>query len=328
MQDFAAYLVSKCEKKKSGTRLLVEELAELWSTSQSHTYKKMRGQTPISLEEALAAARKYQFSLDDHVFGQSDTVLVRYPTIGQPPKTPHRFLGELLHTMRAMLQAKPDLRIRYATNEIPVFYYLLFPELTAFKMYLWSRSVWKSLDGSLSSKNWIAALLADTGFQALSAETFDTFASIPTDEYYPLNMLDNTLKQIDFLCAIGQISPEFAEVLRQQLLSLTNWMARTAAEGIKRDLAGNPGAAFELHHNEMLYTNNIVLVGTPGEGLLFSTLDNPNFLITEDVRMVACIEEWFDAMRTGATKISGNGERAREIYFQSLRGRIEQMAPV
>jgi len=33
-------------------------------------------------------------------------------------------------------------------------------------------------------------------------------------------------------------------------------------------------------------------------------------------------------MRTGATKISGNGERAREIYFQSLRGRIEQMATV
>ncbi len=221
MQDFAAYLVSQCEKKKSGTRLLVEELTELWGASQSHTYKKMRGQTPISLAEALAAARKYQFSLDEFVFGQSDTVLVRYPTIGQPPKTPHRFLGELLHTMRAMRQAKPDLRIRYATNEIPIFYYLLFPELTAFKMYLWSRSVWKSLDGRLSSKNWIAALLADAEFQALSAETFDTFASIPTDEYYPLNMLDNTLKQIDFLCAIGQISPEFADVLRQQLLSLT-----------------------------------------------------------------------------------------------------------
>ena len=117
MKEFAAYVVSQCEKKKSGTRLLVEELGELWDISQSQTYKKMKGQTVISLEEACAAARKYQFSLDAFVFGPSDTVLVRYPAIGQPPRTPHRFLGELLHTMRAILKAKPSTRIRYATNE-------------------------------------------------------------------------------------------------------------------------------------------------------------------------------------------------------------------
>jgi hypothetical protein len=322
MQDFAAYLLSQCEKKKSGTSLLVSQLAELWGTSQSQTYKKMRGQSAISWEEALAAARKYQFSLDRFAFGPSDTVLFRYPNIGQPPRTPKRFLSELLYAMQQM-SAKPGVRIRYATNEIPVFYYLLFPELTAFKMFLWSRSVWKSLGDETDGRRWMQRLLADAEFRALSTASFDTFASTPSDEYYPINMLDNTIKQLDFLRAIGQLSPEWADHLHQQLHDLTDWMARTAAESAKRDTEGQARAAFELHYNEMLYTNNIALISAPGEGLMFSTLDNPNYLVTDDERMVAQIEDWFDSMRTGAIKISGDGERAREEYFGALRERIK-----
>ena len=70
-------------------------------------------------------------------------------------------------------------------------------------------------------------------------------------------------------------------------------MAQTTAQGAKRDMTGNTGAIY-----------------------------NPNFLVTADVRMVALMEEWFDSMRAGATKISGAGERAREDYFLSLRERI------
>jgi len=323
-QDFSAFVISQCEKKKPRGPRLVDELITLWGASRSHTYKKINGQVPVTLEEAFIAAKKYGFSLDEFVSGQSDQVLFRYPTLGQLAKTAQRFLSELRHSM-AVMCATPGTRIRYATNEIPVFYYLLYPELTAFKMYLWSRSVWNSVaDPAAPGMDWIGDLLADQEFQVLSTSTFDTFASIPTDEYYPLNMLDNTLNQIRFMVDIGQINSDFTHVLSAQLLALTEWMGRAAAQGKKLDSAGNAGATLELHFNEMLYSNNIILLSNPEQGLLFSTLDNPNFIVTNDGRLLGRIEEWLDQMRTKSIKISGDGERERERYFQSLRSRIGQ----
>lgn len=322
-REFAAYLVSQCEKKKPGNRLLVDELLTLWGGTRGHVYKKMKGEAPITLQEALAAAMRYGFSLDEFVAGQSDQVIFRYPTLGRPPKTAQVFLGELRYAM-ATMAAVPGTRIRYATNEIPVFYYLLFPELTAFKMYLWSRSVWNSIAGDVSGTDWIATLLANDDFRALRLDTFNTFAGIPTSEFYPLNMLDNTLSQIRFLLDTGEIKGDFADQLFGQLLELTKWMSRAAADGRKYDAAGKPGARLELYYNEMLYTNNIILLSNPERGLLFSTLDNPNFIVTEDVRLVSQTEAWFTLMQQKSTRISSGGERERGVYFQSLLDRIAQ----
>lgn len=322
-REFAAYLVARCENKKLGTQLLVDELQTLWGGSKGHIYKKMKGEAPITLREALDAAKKYGFSLDEFVAGQSDQVIFRYPTLGRPPRTAQRFLGELRHAM-VTVSALPNTRIRYATNEIPIFYYLLFPELTAFKMYLWSRSVWNSIAGNISGMDWIAALLADADFAHLRLDTFDTFAGIPTQEFYPLNMLDNTLSQIHFLLDTGDISSDFAKRLFGQLLELTGWMGQAAATGRKSDAAGQPGATLELFYNEMLYTNNIILLSNVAQGMLFSTLDNPNFIVTEDARMVGQTGAWFALMQKKSIRISTDGERERGIYFQSLLNRIEQ----
>ena len=283
----------------------------------------MQGEAPISLPEALLAARHYGFSLDEFVAGQSDQVIFRYPTLGRPPKTAQVFLSELRYAM-VTVGMVPGTRIHYATNEIPVFYYLLFPELTAFKMYLWSRSVWNSIKGDIPGMAWIAALLADEAFRVLRGSTFDTFAHIPTYEYYPLNMLDNTLSQIHFLVDTGEVTRAFADLLFGQLLELTKWMHRAATNGCKYDSADQPGAKLELYYNEMLYTNNIILLSNPQKGLLFSTLDNPNFIVTEDVRLVGQTKTWFALMQQKSTKISIEGERERGVYFQSLLDRIGQ----
>jgi len=322
-QEFAIYLVAQCEKKKSGTQLLVDDLLALWGGTRGHIYKKIKGEAPISLGEALLAARKYGFSLDEFVAGQSDQVIFRYPTLGRPPKTAQTFLGELQYAMRTVA-AVPGTRIRYATNEIPVFYYLLFPELTAFKMYLWSRSVWNSIEGNPPGMDWITALLADSAFRELCLDTFNTFSSIPTHEYYPLNMLDNTLSQIHFLRDTGDVTSKFADQLFAQLLDLTRWMQQAAAVGYKYDAAGKQGEKLELYYNEMLYTNNLILLSNPVQGLLFSTLDNPNFIVTEDVRLVGQMEAWFTLMQKKSTRISVVGERERGVYFQSLLDRITQ----
>lgn len=102
-------------------------------------------------------------------------------------------------------------------------------------------------------------------------------------------------------------------------------MRQAAANGRKRDSTGKPGANLELYSNEMLYTNNLILLSNQDKGLLFSTLDNPNFIVTEDARLVSQTEAWFGLMQKKSIRISTDGERERGVYFQSLLDRIAQL---
>ena len=85
-REFATYLVSECKKKILGTQLLVDELQDLWGGSRAHIYKKMKGEAPITLQEALDAAKHYGFSLDEFIAGQSDQVFFVTQRWGAHPK--------------------------------------------------------------------------------------------------------------------------------------------------------------------------------------------------------------------------------------------------
>jgi len=222
--------------------------------------------------------------------------------------------------MEAM-KALPSAHIRYATNEIPVFYYMLYPELTAFKMYLWSQSVWESIDKRQSGPDWITDLLQDQNFQTKRQLAFECFSNIPSEEYYPLNMLDNTLSQIRYMRETGSITSDFAHVISDQLLELTQWMKEAAEHGKK----GVNGQSLSLHYNEIIYTNNLILLTNEVQAMVFSTLDNPNYLIGTDPRLVQYIMEWFAKMKNKSMKISTDGERYRKSYFGELTRRIQEM---
>jgi len=317
---FAHYLIAAIEKKNLSNQLLAEELGRLWKVGNSTVYKKLNGEVNISLEEAIAAAGKFGISLDEFVAGQTDQILFRLPSLLHRQNTPHEFVGGLLQFMEAM-QALPSVHIRYATNEIPVFYYMLYPELTAFKMYLWSQSVWESVDNRQSGPDWIADLLKDQHFQTKRQLAFECFSNIPSEEYYPLNMLDNTLSQIRYMRETGSITTDFARTISDQLLELTAWLKEAAENGKK----GRDGQTLTLHYNEIIYTNNLILLTNALQSIVFSTLDNPNYLIGTDPRLVQYITEWFVKMKQKSIKISTDGERYRKSYFAELTRRIQEM---
>ena len=60
---------------------------------------------------------------------------------------------------------------------------------------------------------WIDELLADEAFQAKRQRIFDLLANTPTEEYYQLNMLDTTLRQIQFLRETRQVTEAFADTV-------------------------------------------------------------------------------------------------------------------
>jgi len=81
---------------------------------------------------------------------------------------------------------------------------------------------------------------------------------------------------------------------------------------------------FVLFHNEMIFTNNTIIVSTEVGKAIFSTLGNPNFIRGTDKRVTLFIEEWFDEIMIKSQPISSHAEKARNQYFNRLVRKVEQ----
>ena len=321
MKDFRDYFFSELVKKshhlKSKAQVLVDEL----HISRSVAYKKINGDVPMSLSETLTLAKKYGISIDAGLSGQSDRVLSHYPALVGEQMSPWRFVDQLLAVL-GQLSASPNFYIRYTTCEITLFNYLYYPELTALKFYFYSNSVWNLLGDQRPGQQWVDTLLADEGFQTKRMQLFDILANTPSDEYYQVNMLDTTMRQIQFLRDTNQVTAAFASTVFQQLIDLTLMLARWANDGQKQTSTGQPGANFELHNNELVHTNIKFLTSNAAGRMLFSTYDSPNFMICTDERVLDHIELWFDRLKSKSIKISKEGEKHRQFFFNEMRGRI------
>lgn len=322
-RDFRDYFFSELEKKSDPLKTKAQVLIDDLQLSRSVAYKKINGIVPISMAETLTLAKKYGISIDAAMAGQDDQVLSRYPVLVGEEMSPWKFVDQLLRVL-AQLSASPNFHIRYTTCEITLFNYLYYPELTALKFYFYSNSVWNLLGDERPGQEWIDTLLADSAFQAKRMQLFDILANTPSDEYYQVNMLDTTVRQIQFLRDTKQVSEAFAKTVFNQLIDMTVMLTRWANDGRKQTSSGEAGATFELHNNELVHTNIKFLTSNAAGRMLFSTFDSPNFMICTDDRVLNHIELWFDRLKSKSIKISKEGEKHRQVFFQEIRRRLSE----
>lgn len=322
LNDFKNHFFAELERKspvpKTAAQILMDELG----ISKGAAYKKINGTIQLSLEETVLLSTKFGISLDQILANQSDFVIFKYPALQGREMSPWLFVDQLLAVLSAH-SAQGGLRIRYSTCEIPLFNYLYYPELTAIKLYFYSNVVWDLLGEQRPGQAWIDQLLADQSFQEKRTRIFDLLAGTPTEEYYQANILDTTLRQIRFLQQTKQVSDTFVNTTLEQLSDMAQTIAKWAGDGQKRLSDGSPGASFELHLNEVIFTNIIFVLETDQGNCLYTTYDSPNFMMSEDVRLVNRTDAWIFRMKDKSVQISKQNEERRRVFFQSLQKSIE-----
>lgn len=320
-KEFRNYFFSELEKKSLAPKSTAQILAEELNISLSAAYKKTSGTVKLTLEETFALANKFGISLDLAVSQAGERVSFRYPSLTGGEMSPWRFLDQLIEAL-TQLSRSPGLKIRHTTCEIPVFHYMYFPELTAVKLYFYSNSVWNLLGNERPGQVWIDELLVNPAFHEKCMRIFDIAAGTPTDEYYQVNMFDTTLRQIHFLRETGQVSESFAAIVYKQLLDMTNTMSSWASEGQKQFSTGLPGASYDIHINELVFTNIMFLTENKAGRTLFNTLDSPNFMICQDEQVLDRIETWFNRLKNKSTQISAQNEKQRQLFFLEIQQRV------
>ncbi|MCF8239606.1 MAG: hypothetical protein K9I85_15695, partial [Saprospiraceae bacterium] len=313
-------LKEKCRKEGVD---LVQTMMHVLSVDKSAIYKRLDGSKILNLEEVIQLQDHFQ--LPEYFFTSHMSTMIpfRFGNIQHQPETIVGFLTPI-HEQLMQLQQMDDVAITYASSEIPLFNYFQYPELTYFKFYIWARTIWEMPHYRNRTFDVSTVLTSEEDrIKVVVDQLREAYSSIPSTEYWSVNILDNTINQIRFYAETDNFTDSrMCSTLMKQLEGLVEQMEETARIGSK---PGHAEVQFHLYHNEITHTNNTILVEKGGHPIqTYCSFDNPNFLTTDYSDFCEYTRRWFDKLRKGSTYLSVAGSRQRVKYFRELRRRLEE----
>jgi hypothetical protein len=301
---------------------MIENVAHLLHVSKDAVYRRMRLTTVCSPQELAILAQHFRISLDKFVFNKTDTLMFSFNPFTQKVKSFGDYIDSIKRDI-TMLHHVPNIEVWYSSAEVPIFYYIFYPELIAFKLYVWGRTIWNF---DFLQKQPFDINIVPYPVLRTAKEIFDLYRHLPSKELWSLNIIDNTLNQIEHHFLANRFAdPNFALLLCDKVKNLIEMVEQMAEQECKisPDKLSEKGAKFQLFHNEMIYTNNTIFVKSPNKRIAFATYASPNFLKTEDERMCDYTEQWFRFVFDKCTLMSGSYEKTRKWFFQRLHRRIQ-----
>ena len=326
-RSFQKWFMDQVAAKLPPSQALHYAIKQVLGLSDSAVYKKIRQQSELKGDEIMAVARHFDISLDRYVHQDHPSRgLFEYPPIEKPFQSPSDFLGMLGAEMTGILST-PAPSVWYATNEIPIFHYMAYRSLLAFKLYVWSRTSWM-LPQYLQSKFSVEEMYArHPDIEACRHHIAAFYARVPSKEYWPPNILDHTLSQIRH-CVHANFfdQPDLWSVLLQEMRDMLHNSLDLALRGTKSGPEEPHEVAFELFSNEFAYTNNTILVFSASRPVsLYVTFDNPNFAKTTSTDICQKMRLWMNRIENTSVRISKEGERQRHRLFQQVEAKIEAL---
>lgn len=303
----------------------VDALASVLSISRESGYRRMRNTTMLSPEELKKLCLHFGISMDNHIHNQPGNIIFNFYQLVTPIRDFDSFLDQLLINLRTALQIS-DPMIYYATEEISVFQYFYFPELAAFKLYAYGITVWEieMLENRKCSMELFSPMVLDK-----AKECTRLYALLPSMDLWSYDILKHSLNQIEFLAETDRFDPpEMALTVCDQLYKLMERQEEMASIGRKffrTSLDADNYGEFQLYYNELVHTNNTILLKSPTIRMLFTTFSNPNFLRTSNPATCDYFEKWFERTIRRSTAISVHSEKYRSQFFNRLKKQVQQL---
>ena len=309
----------------------VHDLSELLSISYDSAYRRIRGEKELSLEEFKTICLHFNVSIDALFNFKSQHIIFNSLALGEDGFTFENWMQSLLNGIKQIYNCKQR-EIIYAAKDIPVFYYFEFPEIAAFKIYFWN----KTLIPTSEYENKLITLDPDEHLFEIGHQLLSYYIKIPTIEIWSEATIASVLRQIEF-CYISGFFSKTDDVFRlcDVLDSWLQHVQRQAECGFQFRL-GAPCEGIEnsykLFNNEILVSDNAILVSMDSQKVCYYTYNVINQLITSNTVFCSQVEKSLRNLMQKSSLISGTSAKERYRFFNALhekvkilRSRIERM---
>lgn len=292
-----------------------DELAEVLHISRDSAYRRIRGETILSLEEVRAICNHYHLSLDLLLAPTNDSISFNHRAINATTFTFADWLASILKNLE-MIQQFPQRELIYCAKDTPLFHYLAMPELAAFKMYFWMKVYlrYEKYAHSAFDFNIIPRDLIST-----AERIHNLYSSIPSIEIWSDEVTSVTIRQIDYALESGYVTKEQALKLYNYYIQLADKLNSFASDGSKNGRDKN----YALYKNDILIADTTILFKMGEKRVTYLTYNTMNILTTSEEIFCSTTEEYLKNLVNKSVLISQTGERERSKFFNRITDQIK-----
>ena len=307
----------------------VDELADLLGVSNDSAYRRIRGETALSIEEIALLCKHFKISFDAFIgnTSSSNTVSFAYKQLSSHVNSFHEYLegmkGDISNVMKFPENARS---VIYAAEDIPVFQHFAHPFLTAFKIFYWNKSILNS-PGYEDKK--FDTIHVDTELINIAKDIYDMYSKISSIEIWSDDTATSTLKQVEFYWDAGAFhSKEDALKVCGELNLLFARINKQAEANVKFDSNDKPASAeknYELYHSDVMIGNNCVMSQMGPMKAAYISYHTFNVMPTTNPGFCNETDLWLKNLIRKSNLISGVAEKQRYRFFKRMDESLKKL---
>lgn len=300
----------------------VDEVAEVLNISNDSAYRRIRGEKPIGLDEVQTLCNKYKVSLDQLLQIQSNTVIFSGNKIDSVTFRFDNYLQEIINNLELfILMQNPQMY--YFNKDIPIFHFMQFPELSAFKFFFWKRTILGYPE--LARLQFSGEEAGEATFES-AKKIIGLYTQIPSTEIWNEESINITIRQIEYYRQSNIFSNKHILLkVYSQLEELLNQVELQAEAGKKflyNQTVSFSNATYDVYINECLIGDNTIYVQAGERQITYLNHNGLNIIATQDKNFCDFTFKNLINIMKKSTHISVIGEKERSMFFNILRSKI------
>ncbi|WP_140937599.1 hypothetical protein [Sphingobacterium lumbrici] len=206
--------------------------------------------------------------------------------------------------------------ISFIADEVPIFHFMFYTNLTYFKLYSYAYDMLKF---NMKYEEFVERLEAydlKSVFRRI-AKAYERITSVEVWDDYVLDAVLFQIEHMEILDHYADLNSK--KIILQELLDMIERFKLTSIAGQKPS-----GVKLEFFRKDSPIRIGYMLVNDGAESSLSIKVDTINSMSTRDHRAIAIFSRSFRAAIDKSTYVGNGGERERTIYYRNLIARINR----
>ncbi len=302
---------------------MVEAVSEILHVSSDSAYRRIRGETPLVLEEAWVLCRHFNLSLDHLLQVKNDSVLFKNIRIRNNQYDYRQYLQGLNGQMN-MLNNFLQKEIIYMSKDLPIFHNFYFTPLIAFRYFFWMKT--HPAHPDFEKKHFSFDVLPPD-IEKMSRELAEAYTHIPSTEMWNTESINSTISQIEFSKDSGHFSnPGDVKIIYEALEQTICHMKEQAEYGCKFMPGEDPQTKktnFKFFFNRVVLGDNTIMTITDKIKSAILNYGHLNYIMTNDETFCNDLYGDFENLIRRSTQISQSSEKQRNVFFNILLLKVQ-----
>lgn len=281
---------------------LAQSISEVLSITINEAYKKIRGNSLLNIQQIVKLSDYFGIPFI-YKPDQLPTVTFDYMSVDQEIPNMLLYLKDL-HKNLKQIQKSSEKHITITTDDIPLFHFFKYPELTCFKLFFWS-------DSAMNTATKFDPSSFDEEIITISKQLNEIYLEIPCTEIWAKDTVHGSIEQIRYAFEAGYIDKNLAlQIIEQVRYCLTdmNMYAISSKKTI------DPSHTFNWYNCDVLGSISY-LVDYRGSMACYNRFNTFNYLKTEDKSYCEQTKNWMQSLIKKSVSFSGQGEKHRNKFI-------------